>query len=220
MKIYISILIGMFISAHVIAGNEKAYNKVMSANITALNAAKTLESFDPIVHKFIRIGEAEKDKWLPYYYVSLAYVWKGFRLKEAAEKDKNLTESLKYIDKAKSLAENNAEVIALEGFIYMMQISIDPGSRGQSITPKAFGNFNQALAIQPTNPRALLFKGQMQYGMSQFFGSGTEEACAMILKSVELFDKDEKADSNLPAWGLSSANQYIENCKSKENTEE
>lgn len=220
MKNYISIILGLLISANVFAGNEKAFKKAMASNISALNAAKDLTEFDPIANKFIRIGEAEKEQWLPYYYASLAYVWKGFRIKEMAEKDENLTEALKYIDKAKSLEENNAEVIALEGFIYMMQISIDPGTRGQSITPKAFGKFNQALAIQADNPRALLFKGQMQYGMSQFFGSGTEEACAMILKSVEFFEKDDKVDSILPSWGLSSANQYIENCKPKENTSE
>jgi hypothetical protein len=217
---YTSLILGLLFSVNVLAGNEKAFKKAMTTNIAALNTARELAEFDPIANKFIRIGEAEQEKWLPYYYASLAYVWKGFRMKDLAQKDDNLLVAMKYINKAKTLEENNAEVIALEGFIFMMQISIDPGSRGQSITPKAFGNFNKALAIQPSNPRALLFKGQMQYGMSQFFGSGTEEACAMIFKSVELFEKDDKASSILPSWGRSSADQYIENCSPKENTEE
>jgi len=217
---YTLIILGIILSTNVIAGNNKAFKKAMTTNITALNTAKELAEFDPIANKFIRIGEAEKDQWLPFYYASLAYVWKGFRMKDASEKDGNLTVALKYIEKAKVLEENNAEVIALEGFIYMMQISIDPGSRGQSITPKAFGNFNRALAIQPANPRALLFKGQMQYGMSQFFGSGTEEACAMIIKSVELFENDGNKDSIMPSWGRYSADDYIEICKPKTNTEE
>lgn len=217
---YTSIILGLLLTTNVLAGNDKAFKEAMTANIAALNTAKELAEFDPIANKFIRIGDAEQEKWLPYYYASLAYVWKGFRMKDVSEKDGNLTVALKYIEKAKAIEENNAEVIALEGFIYMMQISIDPSSRGQSITPKAFGNFNKALAIQPANPRALLFKGQMQYGMSQFFGSGTEDACAMIIKSVELFENDENKGSISPNWGRSSADNYIENCAPKTNTEE
>jgi len=211
------IILAIIISTTAIAGSEKAYIKAMKTGIIQLNEAKTSEQFDAVANKFIRIGGTEKDKWLPYYYSSLAYARKSFVLKELEEKDENLIESLKYMNKAKSLEENNAEVIALEGLIYMLQLSASPAERGQAMTPKTFGAFNTALGIEPANPRALLLKGQMQYGMSQFFGSGAEEACAMILKSIELFENAEvDEDSILPDWGLASARQNVENCKPKD----
>lgn len=216
----ILIIFILTLSITAVAGNEKAYKKAMKSNIEQLHSAQAPDAFDMAANKFIRIGEAEKDKWLPYYYASLAYVWKSFRINDAQEKDKNLTESMTYLSKAKALEENNPEIIALEGFVYMIQISVDPANRGQSLTPKSFGAFNTALGIEPSNPRALLFKGQMQYGMSQFFGSGTEEACAMIVKSVDLFEQDNPKDSILPSWGLSSAQSYIEKCKPQEKTGE
>ncbi len=212
----ILIVLAIIISNAATAGNEKAYNKAMTSNIKQLFEAKSPEQFDVVANKFTRIGDAEKDKWLPYYYASLANVQKSLRLKEAADKDNSVTQALILLKKASDLEENNSEIIALEGFLYMIQISIDPANRGQSHTPKTFAAFGKALGISPNNPRALLFQGQMYYGTAQFFGSSTEEACAMVVKSVALFDKEKAGETTiLPSWGFESAQDYIKRCQPK-----
>ncbi|MCD4723867.1 MAG: hypothetical protein K8R63_03430, partial [Bacteroidales bacterium] len=47
---------------------EKEYMQAMEKNLQELEAATTAADFQQIANNFERIGEAEKDKWLPYYY--------------------------------------------------------------------------------------------------------------------------------------------------------
>lgn len=214
MKRYI-ILIGlMIINFQMMAGGgEDAYMKAMQAGLKSLYAADAPAAFDACANRFLRIAEAEKSRWLPYYYGSLAYVWKSFRLTEPGEKDEQLETAMTILNKAFDLGKPNSELLALQGFIYMLQISNDPAARGQTLTVKAFGSFNAALKMDPTNPRAMLFKGQMQHGTAKFFGSGTDEACATIAASVKAFENTNVEDTIEPAWGRGTASEWLTRCQ-------
>lgn len=196
------------------AGGNKKYIKALESNITALYAADTVVAFDPIANKFMRIAEAEKNQWLPYYYASLSYVFKSFRIKDNTQRDEILDQAQSQLALASELESSNSEITALDGFIYMMKISIDPGTRGQTLSPKAMSRFTTAIRQDPTNPRAVLFMGQMHFSMAQFFGSGTEEACATIAQSIELFENNKPKSSIAPAWGMKPAMQWAEKCTS------
>ncbi|HAZ26352.1 MAG TPA: hypothetical protein DCY95_18715, partial [Algoriphagus sp.] len=80
------------------------------------------------------------------------------------------------IDKAEKLAPANSEVTALKGYAIMGKISLDPASRGQNLSPQAMQLFGKAINLDRENPRALYLMAQMEYGMAQFFGSGTDKA--------------------------------------------
>ena len=57
---------------------------------------------------------------------------------------------------------------------------------------------------------------QMEYGMAQFFGQGTEKACGLLSASLELFEKEAAnftEDSLDPAWGKEMAEQMLGSCK-------
>jgi len=214
MKQIITIIIAILAMNVSLAGGNKKYIKAIESNLESLYAAETAEAYDPVANKFIRIAEAEKDQWLPYYYASLAYVFKSLKIKANDQRDEVLDQAQTKLAMASDLASSNSEITALDGFIYMMKISIDPGTRGQTLSPKAMGAFAAAIKMDPTNPRAMLFMGQMHHGMAQFFGSGTEQACATIAKSVELFENNEPESSISPAWGKSIAKQWAERCTS------
>ncbi|MFY0650667.1 MAG: hypothetical protein JXQ96_01475 [Cyclobacteriaceae bacterium] len=207
----------LFITAFVISLSTSyaggAYERTMGESIGQIFSSKS-EDMDALANKFNRIGEAEKDKWLPYYYASMTYIFKSFQLQESTAKDQALQSAQQSLDKAKDLVEANSEISSLQGFLYMISLSVDPANRGQSMSPKAFAAFEKALALNPKNPRAILFKGQMMYGAAEFFGSGTEEACGMVLKSIEIFEAQEGNQTMQPSWGIVSARQYQEKCNS------
>ena len=193
------------------------YEKAIGQNIGSIFTTENVADYDGVANKFVRIGEAEKDKWLPYYYASLTYIFKSFRLTTIEDKDQALIQAQQMLDKSATLSESNSEIEALQGFLYMMSLSVDPSNRGQTMSPKAFGAYEKALALEPGNPRALLFKGQMMYGMAQFFGSGTEDACALVNKSMEIFEKEAGNQTIEPSWGIYSAKEYISKCNAPAN---
>lgn len=212
----ITILIMILVMTQVsFAGGDKKYTKAMEANIQALYDAESADAFGPIANKFTRIGEAEKDMWLPYYYASLAEVFKSFRITDVKQKDLVLDQAQCHLAKAAVLEQGNSEITALEGFIYMLKISVDPGTRGQLLAPKAMGSFGTAMTLDPQNPRATLFMGQMQMGTAQFFGSGIEEACAMIDLSVKLFEEFKPQNSISPIWGKGTAIEWQQRCNTQ-----
>jgi len=212
----LKLTIALFLLATASIAQSPKYIETMEKTIADLYAAQSPESFDPIINKFSRIGQAEKTEWEPYYYASLANVFKAFRIQDLDAKDAVLDQAHAALKQAAALSENNVEIVLFEGFINMIKIGVDPATRGQSLSPGIMASFGKAMKMDPDNPRATLFMGQMQMGAAQFFGSGTQVPCGLINRSLELFDSYKTASTIAPAWGRSSALQYQENCNTPE----
>jgi tetratricopeptide (TPR) repeat protein len=191
---------------------EDKYVETMQKNIEVVYTAQSIPDIQSAVNTFERIGDAEKTKWEPFYYASFGYVMMANREKESATKDTYLDLALKSIEKAKLLQPNDSEIIALEGFVHMIRVTVDPASRGQQYSGMAFQSFGKAVAMNPENPRALSLLAQMQYGTAQFFGSPTTEACATLAKALEKFETYKSDNPLSPHWGRGIAEGLKSNC--------
>jgi len=188
------------------------YVEAMQKNIEVIYTARNIPDIQSAINAFERIGDAEKTKWEPFYYVSFGYVMMANREKEATVKDTYLDLSLKALEKAKTLQPNESEIIALEGFVHMIRVTVDPASRGQQYSSLAFQSFGKAVAMNPENPRALALLAQMQYGTAQFFGSSTTEACGTLTKALEKFDTFKSDNVLAPQWGRGMAEGMKSKC--------
>ncbi|MCK5371126.1 MAG: hypothetical protein KAQ62_21345, partial [Cyclobacteriaceae bacterium] len=95
-----------------------------------------------------------------------------------------------------------AERLALQGFLIMIRMSVDP-SRGMELGQECAMMLHQAYAMNSQNPRAVLMLGQFKHGSAQYMGEDTSEACAMFDEALQLLDQtqtDASADF-LPNWG-------------------
>lgn len=208
------LLLALIYSTTSFAGGGASFEKTMVSSIEELYANENLEGFDIMANKFSRIGDAEKDQWLPYYYASLSYVFKAFRIEDLKAKDVVLDQALGSLEKASNI-DNNVETVAMQGFINMIKIGVDPATRGQTLSPGIYADFGKAIQMDNKNPRAVLFMAQMQFGTAQFFGKGLAEACDMVEQSVVLFDTYEPSNAMMPMWGKPSALQYQGMCSEK-----
>jgi hypothetical protein len=95
----------------------------------------------------------------------------------------------------------------------MMRVTVDPATRGQEYSGKAFRSFGTAVSLNSENPRALMLMGQMQLGTAQFFNSPTTEACATIEKSLQKFEIFKPENALTPQWGKTFAESLKGNCK-------
>ena len=206
------IVILAFISSMTFANDDK-YTEQMSKNIDAVYKAQTNEQFQQAINAFERIGNAEKTKWEPFYYASFGYLMQATREQDGGKKDQLLDLAAASLDKAKAVKESESEIVALEGFIHMIRLTVDPATRGPQYSGMAMQSFGKAIGLNPENPRALAFMAQMQYGTAEFFKSSTAEACATLAKSLEKFASFKTDNQLAPQWGKGMAEGMKEQCK-------
>ena len=204
--------IAMFLTIGTGLANDN-YREAMEKTIAQVYRASDIAQLQEAVNTFERIGLVETGKWEPQYYLAFCYLMMANLEQNAGRKDELLDRAMTAITKAKVLAPDESEVIALEGFVYMLRITVDPGSRGQEFAPRALQTLTKATSLNPENPRALALTAQMLYGSAQFFGTSTSEACEMVDKSLEKFSAYKSGNELAPMWGKAMAESLQEKCK-------
>lgn len=195
-----------------LANNEK-YQEAMKKNIMAVYQAQSIPELQRAVNALERIGEAEKTKWEPYYYAAFGYVMMATREAEGSKKDAHLDLAMQAVDKAKSIVPNESEVIAMEGFVHMIRLTVDPATRGQQYSGLAMQSFAKAVELNPENPRALALMARMQYGTAQFFNSSTAEACATAERAYEKLGTYKSENPLAPTWGKEMIEEMKGQCQ-------
>jgi len=194
--------------------NDEKYYEQMGKQIQAVYTAKTMDEYQTAVNALDRIAGAEKSKWEPYYYSAFGSIMMATRENEGSKKDAYLDQALAAIEKGEGIAPNESELVALEGFVHMIRVTVDPASRGQQYSGLAMQTFGKALGMNPNNPRAMSLLAQMQFGTAQFFKQQPTEACATASKALSLFDNATKPENPLaPIWGKEMTAGLVQNCK-------
>ncbi|MDV3308006.1 MAG: hypothetical protein LOY03_04225 [Cyclobacteriaceae bacterium] len=208
-------LIAAFLFAVVLPGlaNDKKYQEAMKKNILAVYQAHSIAELQQAVNTLERIAAAEKTKWEPYYYAAFGYVMMATRENEGAKKDTHLDLAMEAVNKAKSIAQDESEIIAMEGFVHMIRLTVDPPSRGQQYSGLAMQSFTKAIELNPENPRALALMARMQFGTAQFFNSSTTEACAMAASAHEKLQTYHSENPLAPTWGKEMIEEMTAQCR-------
>ena len=187
------------------------YLKGMEKNLVLLDSAKTSEEFTTVAAAFERIGDAEKTQWLPYYYASLAHVWKGFADK-SVNKDDVANKAEELIAKAEALEPKNADLQVLKNMSATLHMLVDPQSRYMQYGQKMAEPLAIAKQLDPNNPRVYLMEGQGVFGTPAAFGGGKDKAKPIFEKAVSLFKAEKPASSIHPKWGKTSAETMLARC--------
>jgi tetratricopeptide (TPR) repeat protein len=208
----ITFIFAVLFSTSVFATDNK-YMEQMSKHIQAVYNAETPEQYQEAVNAFDRIASAEKTKWEPYYYSAFGWVMLANKEKEASKKDAYLDKALVAIENGKKINANESELVALEGFVHMIRVTVDPATRGQQYSGMAFQLYGKAVGMNPENPRALAFLAQMQMGTARFMGSSTTEACETAKKSLEKFNTYKSENPLAPQWGKGMTEGLLKQCQ-------
>ncbi len=204
------IVLGLFTSLSAFASE---YEEAMKSQIKKISTIGTDAEAQDVKNGFLRIAQANMTEWLPMYYAALVQTEAGLRFD--VDKDAYFEEAQSYLKILQDAGADNSEITALEGYIMMGMVSVDPGSRGPSMSGPTMETFGRAIGQDRSNPRALYLMAQMERGIAQFFGQGPEKACGMFKRSLELFEAEkDKVDENylLPSWGHQQALQMAESC--------
>ena len=183
------------------AGMQKAFSLWEEGKITEAS------------NLFERIALAEDKNWIPYYYAAQVNAVSAFGLENEVELTKRLEKAKEFVDIAKNISPNNAELLVQEAIINTAWIAFDGATYGMTLSGKNVKLYQQAFALAPDNPRVVFSKADWDMGAARYFGKDTSVYCKDIERSLELFATFESEIPFYPKWGEERAKQVLEGCK-------
>jgi len=182
----------------------------MQANLVKFDSVKSTAEYQAFAESFVRIGDAEKTQWLPYYYAGLALTtaaWSGQNM----DKDAN-AEKIKAICTKAEAIEKNAEILTIRNMAATQQMMVDPQSRWMSYGQEASSYLEKGMQMDPNNPRLYYLQAMAVFGTPEQFGGGKAKAKPIFEKAVALF-KAQNPKALYPHWGQKEAEQKLAECQ-------
>lgn len=161
---------------------------------------------------FERIAAAEKDNYLPNYYVALINTTEAFN---PANKDKItslLAKANAALDIELAKTPNNVELLVVQAMAKTALLASDPMTYGMTLSPKISEIYMHASLLAPENPRVVLCKAEFDMGGAKWTGADVKEICSRLQKSLDLFAKFKPETPFSPSWGLDRAQEAVQNC--------
>ncbi|MGG8495597.1 hypothetical protein ACQY1Q_04205 [Tenacibaculum sp. TC6] len=203
----ISILL-LFVLLSVNMHAQSAYEKGMEKAFKLWETKKN----DEASQLFERISKVEKENWLPSFYVATIEIIGSFGIKDEATLEAKLKKAQEFLDEAKSLSENNPEIIITQALLNTAYIAFDGQKYGMTLSMKNAMLYAEAEKLAPNNPRVVLGKAEWDMGSAQFFGQPIDPYCKNVEKALALFETDAPEKFH-PKWGKDRAEQILKKCK-------
>ena len=159
-----------------------------------------------------RIASAEKDQWLPHYYIAKINSLKSWNQKNETILRAQLDKAQQHLDVAMRLDESNPELLIMQAQVLTNWVAYDGMTYGMKYGPKITELYAKANQLQPENPRAVFCLAEWEIGSARYFGQDTAPFCKQIEQSIELFANFQSENNLYPSWGLDRARQALSNC--------
>ena len=207
-KTIFTIIAMVTISLGAKAQNEK-YVTAMQKNLQQLDSAKTSDDFNAVSLAFERIGDAEKNQWLPYYYAALSQTRIGFG-DTKADKDV-IGQRINELAAKGEAIEKNADLCSMHNMAATIQMLVNPMERFRTYGLQAAQAIQEGRKLDPNNPRLYFLEGASLFGEPEFIGGGKDKAKPVFEKALALFNA-EKTASLYPDWGKKETEDYLKQC--------
>ena len=187
--------------------------KAMGETLGQYATCKNVADFQELGNKFQVIANAETKEWLPLYYHAHCYIIMSFMEQDAAKKDSYLDVVEKSIEKMIGLAPNESDVFALQSFYFTARLVVNPMERGQKFSALSGQAVGNALALDPTNPRAKLIKLQGDMGVAKFYGTDPKSFCPQAKELLVNWDNFKPKSPIHPKWGKDQVAGIVNGCE-------
>ena len=213
MKKSILFLSVMFVCVSSFAQSER-YMSAMKANITAIDTSfKNPQNLLSLANNFERIALAEKNQWLPYYYAAFCQVNYSYMEQDKSKVDAIADKATSMINKADSLQPDNSEICCIKSMIASSHMMVNPMQRYMEYGPVSSAQLENAMQLDPANPRPYYLKGQgLKYTPEQF-GGGCKTASEVLQTAMEKYAAFKPASEIAPNWGKQRTEMILNECK-------
>ena len=168
---------------------------------------------DDAVNLFERIGKAEKENWLPYYYAAQIHIITTFNSKDPDNIESRLKKAQNYLNEAKTFSGSNVEILILEALLNTAYVASNPSVYAMTHAPKVEELYQKAKVLDPNNPRAILYHAEWKMGDARFWGKDPKVFCPEVEKAILYFEKESSTIPFYPDWGKNEVTRVQKNCK-------
>ncbi len=205
----------LLLSALSFAQSEK-FTAAMQKNIALIDAAfveNKPDAFLELANAFERIGNAEKNQWLPFYYAAYCKTNFAFMQQDKSNSDPLADQASALIDKADSLQPDNSEISCIKSMIASLRLMVNPQQRFMQFGVLSDNLLKKAKDQDPSNPRPYTLKGQNLKFTPEQFGGGCKNALKELTVAAEKFTSFKPASPLHPSWGKEYTQMLIDQCK-------
>ncbi|MBK7432723.1 MAG: hypothetical protein IPI66_01765 [Chitinophagaceae bacterium] len=208
--LFVSVIL---LSAVSFAQSER-YLSAMKNNLAAIDTSfRNPASLVSLSNNFERIANAEKSQWLPYYYAAYCQVHAGYVDADKSRSDAYADKASALIAKADSLAPKNSEISCIKSMIASCHMMVNPMQRYMEYGQEVSSFMDEAMELDPANPRPYLLKGQgLKYTPEQF-GGGCSTAKPVLQTSLDKYGAFTPLSELHPNWGKGRVEQLLQECK-------
>ena len=192
--------------------NAQKFEAAMEKGMIQFKDAKSPEEMLATSAFFERIADAEKDKWLPYYYAAQTQILAAW-MNPKSDKDKVAEKANSLILKAELISANNSEIYCLKQMTAVLQLTVDAMSRWQTYGAIASEAIAKAKEADSSNPRPYVLEGQYLMNVPEAFGGGRAVAKKILEKSLILLENFKPASPFHPNWGKEQAITALAACQ-------
>lgn len=208
MQNFILIITVILMSVLLPANAQSKYETEMGKALTEFGEAQTADDMEKAAQHFDRIAKVETGNWLPLYYAMFIRTLNAFSM----DKDK----AIKKVDDLEGLYSNlesmdgidKSEVLTLRGLFRTVKVAKDPQTYGMSLSGAIIKDYDDALKLNPKNPRAMYLLAQYNMGGAEFWGKDPKDYCPQVQQAKEIF-ASEKKENFEPKWGEQQVDEIL-----------
>jgi hypothetical protein len=192
---------------------SERYAGAMQKNMEAMDNAKSPADMHDLSNAFERIGDAEKNQWLPYYYAAMSEVLNGFMITDKTGADVIADRAELLINKADALEVKNSEITCVKSMIAMLRMMVDPMQRWQQYGALSAQLLEEAKQQDPSNPRPFALQAQNLFYTPAQFGGGCTTAKPVAEEGAKLLNAFKAKSPLHPIWGKTQFDMVLGQCK-------
>ncbi len=198
-----------------LVGNAQSdkYVAAMTKNLSMVDSSmRSTASMLSLSNSMLRIAEAEKTQWLPYYYASLFKVNSAFIGGNFTDADPVADDAMKLAEKAEALSAGNAEIHVLKAMISTLRMLVAPQQRFMSEGENIQKLLQTAISLDSKNPRPYYLLAENLKNTPEQFGGGCEPAKEFLMQAMKNFGEFMPASDIAPNWGRERTEALVKEC--------
>lgn len=203
--------------AHIIVDREVDEDLLQKIKHAKETLQKGLNSWDVESMKKARdqflsllLKEKQENIYILYYMALCDFRLSNYYLASAKMKEAEIytKEAQKYLEKAMDIDPNFGELYALYATMLGFEIAFNQ-DKAMTLGMQIYQYFYKALQKSSDNPRVHYLKGVSDLYTPVEFGGGPDTSIKTLLKSIELFEKEDIQDPVKPSWGEDEAYTFL-----------
>lgn len=182
-----------------------AYVSAMENAINLLSEFENTENTKQGISQLERIAAAEPKEWLPSYWAAYGLANLTYAETDADKKDIILDKADKFLAAAEKLQANNDEIEVIKAYLAGARMAVAPQDRWQKYGGIVSQSLQNAIKLNPENPRAKLLEAQGIFYTPEAYGGGKKKSQPLFEDAINKFTKFKPATSISPNWGERAA---------------